>query len=258
MTTKIQWADETWNPITGCTPVSVGCLRCYAKRMAVRLAGRCGYPHENPFMPTVHQDKLEQPAPLKWRAPRRVFICSMGDLFHSDVGDGAIYDALSICDQAPQHVYIVLTKRPGRMAKILDGRATGRGLPRNLWIGVSAENQAAADERIPALLSIPGARRFVSVEPMLSPVDLSAYFGGPYVTLPGDVVCDSYNAGVHGVIVGEETGPGFRPLSIEWVAALRDQCGISGVPCYYKHGPTTKAVRTGGDLPWAARGEVTT
>ena len=247
MATKIEWGDETWNPITGCSKISEGCQNCYAERMSKRLAGRFGYPADKPFKVTLHEDKLDEP--LKWRKPRRVFVCSMGDLFHENVPDKAIIDVLSViaeCEyQKLNHVFMILTKRPGRMLELFTNGTihndvwvqTSRGcnaepslwpLP-NLWLGVTVENQQRADERIPILLQIPAAKRFVSVEPMLGSVDLTFDAG------TGQGLRDSFfSYGLDWVICGGETGPGARPMHPDWVRSLRDQCTAAGTPFFFK------------------------
>ena len=183
--TKIEWADAVWNPVTGCTPISEGCQNCYAERMATRLKGRYGYPEDEPFKVTLHPEKLKEP--LKWKKPRRVFVCSMGDLFHEQVPDGYIAKVWEVMSNASQHTFLVLTKRPQRMEDFLarlgwythDREVNpaeavldegGKYTLKNVWLGVTAENQQRADERIPILLQIPAALRFVSIEPMLGPV----------------------------------------------------------------------------------------
>lgn len=191
---KIEWTDAVWNPVSGCTKVSEGCAHCYAERMSKRLAGRCGYPKDNPFRVTLHPDKLEDP--LKWKKPRRIFVNSMSDLFHEDVSDEFIFQVFNTMANAAWicgHTFMVLTKRPERMKRILEAikddleeQAMPKKLPngmtqqkmtfpfplRNIWLGVSVENQAAADERIPLLLQTPAAVRFISAEPLLGPLDL--------------------------------------------------------------------------------------
>ena len=200
--TKIEWADSSWNPVTGCSKVSAGCAHCYAERMAKRLAGRGGYPKENPFAVTLHPERLDEP--LRWRKPRRIFVCSMSDLFHPGVPVGFIDNVFAVMRIARQHCFQVLTKRPDRMAAYL---SSGSGvfaddpkperrddigvtafamtecdndlvqpedwpLP-NIWLGSSIEDQATADERIPHLLRCPAAMRFVSYEPALGPVNFT-------------------------------------------------------------------------------------
>lgn len=246
MTTKIEWTEETWNPVTGCTPISEGCAHCYAKRMARRLAGRCGYPRGDGFEVTLHPDRLDQP--LRWKKPRRVFVCSMGDLFHERVPFYGIADVfhtmMGECsgEAAPRHIYQLLTKRPWRALDFFawlakqDGHDEAwlgglgawmryqRALPSYIWLGVTAENQARADERIPLLLQTPAAVRFVSVEPMLGSVDMD--FGIPCAGQPAN--------NVDWVICGGETGPGARPMDPGWARDLRDQCRAADVPFFMK------------------------
>ena len=263
---KIEWTEKTWNPVTGCTPVSPGCDHCYAARMATRLAGRAGYPADNPFAVTCHPDKLDQP--LHWRKPCRVFVCSMGDLFHPDVPDSFIDQVFAIMAACPQHTFQVLTKRPERMVKYLHNYghahlwdriyAAARTLPEhkvlkrnllniqyfpawplpNVWLGVTCEDQQRADERIPLLLQCPAAVRFVSCEPLLGPVDL-----GIRCNVPGmDCVdCPAPECSLRGnerqvdwVICGGETGPGARPMHPDWARSLRDQCKAAGVAFFFK------------------------
>lgn len=269
MATKIEWADETWNPVTGCTKVSAGCAHCYAERMAKRLRGRYGYPADDPFRVTVHDDKIV--TPLAWRKPRRVFVCSMGDLFHPDieiVDSSVIRDVFAVMALCQQHTFQVLTKRPEVAKAMLTDDfaesvywaadaiaedyqyrvgeiATAWPLP-NVWIGVSAEDQAATDERIPILLHIPAAVRFVSIEPMLGPVLLDDGCNS-WLTCDGrnreaneGECCEAYAMigecfdGIDWVIVGGETGPGARPMKPEWARSVRDQCREAGIPYFFK------------------------
>lgn len=211
---RIEWTDATWSPVTGCAPISEGCQNCYAKRMANRLRGRCGYPADEPFKVTLHKDRLEEP--LRLKKPRRVFVCSMGDLFHEDVPFEFIASVFGVMANSSQNTYMVLTKRPQRMKEFFDWLYLSaasyyardhRTVPYdddrinvfimkiaseyginldfmrkwplfNVWLGVTAENQARADERIPILLQIPAAVRFVSCEPLLSAIDLTKWIGG--------------------------------------------------------------------------------
>lgn len=247
--TKIEWTDAVWNPVTGCTKVSAGCASCYAERMAPRLAGRFGYPADDPFRVTLHPDRLDEP--FRWRKSRRIFVCSMGDLFHDDVPDTFIDKVFAVMAMTPQHTFQVLTKRPARTVDYLKdslcrmdligqqcgwfrrvwkraeywSTATGKAyeeiafdwpLP-NVWLGTSIEDQATADKRIPELLKCPAAVRFVSCEPLIAPVKFSR-------TMSGLAWC----------IVGAETGPGARPMKIKWVRDIRDQCGEAGVALFVK------------------------
>lgn len=212
--TKIEYVDKTWSPITGCTAVSAGCENCYARRMANRLRGRYGYPQDEPFKVTLHADRLDQP--LYWRKPRRIFVCSMGDLFHKHVPSYFMNEVLVRCVRQSRHQFLLLTKRPERMLKCF---STMEKIHPNLWLGVSVENQETADERIPILLQIPAAVRFVSVEPMLGPVDINRDWHTPVIDW---------------VICGAETGPGARPMDIQWAYSLGDQCVDADVPFFFK------------------------
>lgn len=207
--TKIEWAQATWNPITGCTPVSEGCANCYARRMATRLRGRYGYPADDPFRIVYHHKKYGEP--LRWKKPRLIFVCSMGDLFHKDVDAGYLSGIFWVMKKAKQHTFLLLTKRPENVPRHKSW------WDKNIWLGVSAENQQRADERIPILLQIPAAVRFVSVEPMLGPVVLPSRY-----------------AVLDWVICGGETGPGARPMRSDWARSLRDQCQETGVPFFFK------------------------
>lgn len=254
MPTKIEWVKnpdgtpgETWNPVTGCTPISEGCANCYAKRMAHRLRGRFGYAADEPFKVTLHPERLEEP--FRWRKPRRVFVCSMSDLFHPDVPYEFVLRVLAVMAEVRQHTFQILTKRPQRMQEVLthptvaadvwlqttrgvDDRTPEWPLP-NVWLGVTAENQARADERIPILLKTPAAVHFISCEPLL----------GPLVLRPEWIELELQAFGSNGVkafpridlvICGGETGPGARPMHPDWPRKLRDDCQAAGVPFLFK------------------------
>lgn len=256
--TLIEWTDKVWNPITGCSPVSDGCLNCYAKRMAYRLKGRYGYSKDDPFKVTFHPERLD--GPLHWKKPSRIFVCSMGDLFHEDVKEEWLRRIIFEMMRSPnKHTFLVLTKRPKGMAEFIEwyGSHAIWGGPRpgflndfpRIWLGVSIEDQKTADERIPILLKIPAAKRFVSVEPMLGPVDISNFI--PPTKSPESIcICDrkknNYTADnpyckwPHGkkfldwIICGGETGPKARPIDLEWAHSLRDQCRRASVPFFFK------------------------
>jgi protein gp37 len=268
MPTKIEWAEESWNPVTGCTPVSEGCRNCYARRMARRLAGRCGYPEApHHFGVTLHPDRLEQP--LRWKKPRVIFACSMGDLFHEDVPDAFVAEIWMRMALAERHTFLVLTKRPERMEEFVRGfeaewsddraetwREFKSPLP-SVWLGVSIENQKTADERVPPLLQTPAAVRFVSCEPLLGPVNLSPYLAnnslykaeqhagrfhyhgeqqddGSVVAVCDDGIRFSDGVDLHWLIVGGESGPGARPMHPDWAQSLRDQAQAAGIPFFFK------------------------
>jgi protein gp37 len=210
MSTKIEWADEVWNPVTGCTKISEGCRNCYAESIAKRFWG------ERKFSDVkCHPERLD--IPLHWKKPRRVFVNSMSDLFHIAISDIFIFDCFRTIEKAKQHTFIVLTKRPHRMRRWFDIFHAGEPLP-NLWLGVSVEDQSKADERIAWLRGIPAAVRFVSVEPMLERVDLTEWLSG-----------------LDWVICGGESGKNARPHpSLTDVRYLKDQCVAAGVPFFLK------------------------
>lgn len=251
MPTKIEWAEEIWNPVTGCSPVSEGCQNCYAKRMANRLRGRYGYPEDKPFKVTSHPDRLDQP--LKWKKPRRIFVCSMGDLFHKDVPFSFICDVFARILLETRHTFLILTKRPERMKEFFDTLLVKKLPLPNVWLGVTAENQDQADLRIPILLEIPAKVRFVSVEPMLTVMDLEKYLMScedcgnqgsiPLDNKPGNSLgrlcldaCIKRGEpnSLDWVICGAESGYNARPMQINWARNLKDQCEEANVYFFLK------------------------
>lgn len=249
--TSIEWTDEVWNPVTGCTKVSQGCKHCYAERMAHRLAGRNGYPAApHQFDVTLHEDKLDEP--LKWKKPRLVFVNSMSDLFHEKVPDAFIRRVWSVMARRDLHTFQVLTKRPKRMLAWVSRLVFP--MRRNIWLGVSVEDQATADERIPLLMQTPAAVRFLSIEPLLGPIGLSnlLYMSEGHCPRCGNIwlgdaimMCRECGnlEGITGdrrkidwVIVGGESGPDYRPMQLDWARSLRDQCIAAGVPFFFKQG----------------------
>ena len=221
-TTKIEWADMVWNPVTGCDPVSEGCRNCYAKRFAKRLQAMGLRKYRNGFQVTVHPG----PAfvePIKIKKPKKIFVCSMSDLFHPAVPGNVHKNILEVITQTPRHTYFILTKRPERIPD-----SWAKMHPDNLWMGVSVENQKRADERIPTLVQKVKKNRFISCEPILGYIDLeqSAYKAG---LLP-----ESEGLGVDWVIAGGETGPGARLTSPHWIINLYHQCKTYNVPFFFK------------------------
>ncbi len=209
----IEWTDATWNPVTGCTKVSPGCAYCYAEALTLR------FKRGGPFLPgratiNLHFDRLD--APKRWKSPRRIFVNSMSDLFHEEVPFEFVKEIFDRMCKYRQHTYQVLTKRPERLLEYLRWNGA-RDWPSHVWAGVSVENQYWADQRIPALLDVPAAVRFLSVEPLLKPVDLRTY-------LPS----------LQWVIVGGESGHAARPMDPEWVRRIRDDCFDTGVPFFFK------------------------
>lgn len=256
--TKIQWTDATWNPLRGCSRVSDGCRNCYAESVAHRFSGP-GMPYEGLTrvvngrpawtgeVRTV-PELLDQP--LRWKRPRRIFVNSMSDLFHENVPDDFLPWPFAVMATAKQHVFQVLTKRPERMRRVMNDGAffdavacmalqvygaeiTADDWPlSNVWLGVSVENQAAADERIPLLLDTPAAVRWISAEPLLGPVSTVVPFDGATVDAargarPGIPRIDW-------IVAGGESGPHARPMHPDWVRSLRDQCAAAGVPFHLK------------------------
>jgi protein gp37 len=240
--TGIEWTEATWNPWYGCTKVSPGCARCYMYR-EIRQYGR------DPEVVTRSKTTFRQP--LLWRAqPRLIFTCSWSDWFH-EAADPWREEAWEIVRHTPQHTYQILTKRAERIAGHLP-KDWGDGYP-NVWLGVSIENQRHAD-RAAVLCGVAARVRFVSAEPLLGPVDLTklvtaapaeyAGFGevnrvteidalrGRWLTELGI----EYGGGarIHWLIAGGESGPGFRPMQLDWARALRDQCVAAGVPYFLK------------------------
>lgn len=252
--TGIEWADATWNPVTGCDKVSPGCDHCYAETFAERWRGTRGHYFETGFDVQLRPDKLD--LPLRWTKPRRIFVNSMSDLFHDSVPDAYIGSVFDVMARAEQHTFQILTKRHGRMRALLrkweqeGAESVERGelhpkygaaawrrrdgmwcTPRvwplpNVWLGVSAEDQQRADLRIPALMDTPAAVRFVSAEPLLGPIDLH---GNP---IGKDSVF--WIGHLDWVIVGGESGPSARPMHPDWARSMRDQCLAAGVPFLFK------------------------
>jgi protein gp37 len=238
--TKIEWADATWNCITGCTKVSPGCDHCYAETFAERWRGIPGHHFEQGFDIRLWPERLN--IPRQWKRPRRIFVNSMSDCFHEAVPDSFLDSMFAVMADCPQHVFQVLTKRHGRMRSYL-ARTWPEPLP-NVWLGVSAEDQKRADLRIPALLETPAAVRFVSAEPLLGPVDLR-----PWLPVPQGAFCEAHWSWLCGndvnggecrrtrlswIVAGGESGPKARPMRPEWARSLRDQCQATRTSFLFK------------------------
>jgi protein gp37 len=301
----IEWTDATWNPVTGCSVVSPGCTNCYAMKLAgtrlKHIPSRAGLTRDSKAGPVwtgevrFNEQWLDQP--LRWKKPRMIFVCAHGDLFHEDVPDEWIDRVFAVMALSPRHTFQVLTKRAERMRAYISGFdcdgarrlnvAYGDNahdevanaiwpLP-NVWLGVSAEDQQRASERIPDLLTTPAAIRFVSGEPLLGPIDLrrlrvvdtSASAGFPMAdALGGEFYLDpaqeaphiralielgrntppeSGGIGLDWVIVGGESGQDARPMHPDWARSIRDQCSAAGVPFFFKQWgsfrPLTKVER---------------
>lgn len=258
MTTKIEWADMTINPVVGCSPCSPGCDNCYAERFAARLV-------KHPKTAKKYSGVVDEKG--KWtgvidfdvsclvklpRKPKRIFVGSMCDLFHDSVMDNhleQIMGHLGLTRDNAHHTFMLLTKRPERMRDFFTRWEPYRKVT-NVWLGVTVCNQAEADEKIPVLLQTPAAVRFVSVEPCLGPVDLGHL---SWTDLIGSTAeknaltgktwiqgnCGESSQTLQGnrldwVICGGETGPGARPMHPDWVRSLRDQCQAAGTPFFFK------------------------
>jgi protein gp37 len=208
-TTKIEWAESTWNPITGCTKISPGCKNCYAERMALRLQAMGQANYANGFELTLHEHMLERP--LQWKKPQLIFVNSMSDLFHKDVPLDYIHRVFDVMRRASWHNFQVLTKRAGRLAELSDKI----DWPDNVWMGVSVESQKYTF-RIDLLRQTGAKIKFLSLEPLLGPL--------PNLNL----------SEINWVIVGGESGPKARPIKPEWVTNIRDQCLSSRTPFFFK------------------------
>ncbi len=221
--TKIEWAESTWNPITGCTKISPGCKNCYAERMALRLKAMGQANYANGFALTLQDHMLERP--LQWKKPQLIFVNSMSDLFHKDVPLDYLHQVFDVMRHAHWHNFQVLTKRSQRLFDL----SADIDWPDNVWMGVSVETQKYA-YRIDHLRQTGARIKFLSLEPLLGPLkqlDLE---------------------GIDWAIVGGESGPRSRPIEREWVAGIRDQCLSAKVPFFFKQWGGTNKKKTGREL----------
>ncbi len=245
-----RWADETWNPVTGCTPISEGCENCSARRTAQRLKGRFGYPRDDPFKVTTRPDLLARP--LHWKKPRRVLVCSMGDIAHQDVPREFFLRMWMVMLSCPQHTFMLLTKRTISLSLLIQWASAeaNRGggdkeqeIPPNIWVGASVENQKSFNDRIAPLVQIPAAAKFVVVEPMLGPVSVTrracAGCGKGFCDCPleSGLTFRDDRPGMQGpywpidrVICGAQAGPQDGPGISQWVADLEKQCAEADIP----------------------------
>ncbi len=205
----IEWTQATWNPVTGCSKVSAGCKNCYAERLAARLQAMGNARYRNGFKVTLHPDLIA--LPKRWREPRLIFVNSMSDLFHEQVPVEFIQRVFATMEACPQHTFQILTKRSTRLRRL----AGELEWPGNVWMGVSVED-ARVVHRVADVRAVPAAVRFLSCEPLIGPLD----------DLPLE--------GIDWVIVGGESGPGARPMKIEWVRSIFRQCRKAGVPFFFK------------------------
>ena len=295
----IEWTDRSdWNPTRGCTRVSEGCRNCYAERIAARFSDQ-GQPFHGVAERTAAgprwtgkveliEERLSRP--LRWRKPARIFVNSTHDLFHESVPDEWIDRVFAVMALAPQHTFQLLTKRPLRMLDYLKGHAGGgrhiwkaaqeikmpggRHKPDttwpvpNVWIGVSCEDQPSADKRIPLLLQVPAAVRFVSAEPLLGPINLAqAAYGKGHPRPPPEIQARQTNhpvAGIDWVIAGGESGPRARPCELAWIRSIVKECREADVPCFVKqlgarpiiyHHEALQVEAGGGRVEWDDSGE---
>jgi len=220
---NIEWTEMTWNPVTGCTKVSQGCKHCYAERMARRLEAMASDRYRDGFQVTLHPDLLD--VPRRWRQPRVVFVNSMSDLFHDDIPLAYIQRVFATMRDCPHHTFQVLTKRSERLAEL----APQLPWPPNVWMGVSVED-ARVLGRVRDLQRVPAAVRFLSLEPLI----------GPLEALPLE--------GIHWAIVGGESGPKARPMRREWVTSIFRQCRAARVPFFFKQWGGVRKDLTGREL----------
>lgn len=205
----IEWTDATWNPVTGCTKISPGCKHCYAERLARRLRAMGNPRYRDGFAVRLHPDQLN--LPLHWRTPRRIFVNSMSDLFHDDVPDDYVMQVFDVMVRAGWHIFQILTKRSERLARL----AVRLPWPSHIWAGVSVEN-GRYTKRIRDLRKVPSRIRFLSIEPLLGPID--------------ELSLD----GIHWVIVGGESGGNRRAMDPQWARQIRDRCTEASVPFFFK------------------------
>ena len=217
---KIEWTESTWNPVTGCTKISDGCANCYAQRLALRLKemGQKKYVHG--FNVTLHPETLNEP--LKWKKPRMVFVCSMSDLFHNDISDDFIFKVFEIMNKATHHIFQVLTKRPQRLFKMKNDI----NWTDNIWIGTTVESEKYA-YRVKYLRVVPASVKFLSLEPLLSPVN------------------NMRLEEIDWVIVGGESGPVSRIVKKEWITDIKNKCRENNIPFFFKQWGGVNRKKTG-------------
>lgn len=233
----IEWTDQVWNPVTGCTPIASGCKHCYAREMHRRLRAMGSPKYQSDFSEVrCHPDQLE--APLHWRKPRMVFVNSMSDLFHEDVPFDFVDEVIATIDHANWHTYQILTKRADRMREYFTRhlRVFRPEHWSHLWLGASASTQEDLDRVVPNLLATPAAVRFLSLEPLLGAIDLERVLcvydrhgepSGPRCNPDG-------TDAIGWVIVGGESGPHRRPCDTRWIESIIEQCTVAGVPLFVK------------------------
>lgn len=225
--TSIQWTEKSWNPVRGCSRVSEGCRNCYAERQAARFCAddhsafhgfvqiANGHPQWTGKVELIGDRLLD---PMRRRKPSMIFVNSMSDLFHEALPDEAIAEVFRAMYKADWHTYQILTKRADRLALLMPRLVATFGIMPQVWLGVSVENQATADARIPLLVMAPAALRFISYEPALGPVDFTRFR------------LDQ----LHLIIAGGESGAAARPPDPAWMRSARDQCAKAGLHFFFK------------------------
>jgi len=206
----IEWTEQTWNPTTGCTKISPGCLHCYAETMSKRLQAMGAHGYENGFKLSLLPNRLDQPITRK--KPTMYFVNSMSDVFHEDIPDAYIDEIFNVISKTQQHTYQILTKRANRMYDYL----INKNIPNNTWLGVTVENIEHGLPRIELLRRLNSKIRFLSCEPLLQ--DLGAI----------DL------SDIHWVIAGGESGAKARPMNKQWAISLRDECEKQNVAFFFK------------------------
>ena len=206
---SIEWTEATWNPVTGCSRVSAGCLHCYAETFAERWRGIPGHPYEQGFDLKLWPDRLEQP--LKWKRPRTIFVNSMSDLFHEKIPVDYLHRVFEVMQEADWHVFQILTKRHERLSQL----AAELPWPPNVWMGVTIEDERFVN-RADHLREVPAAVRFISAEPLLGPLNGLRL------------------EGIDWLIAGGESGPRHRPVEESWLLELRDRCLHDEVAFFFK------------------------
>ena len=281
---KIEWTEKTWSPIIGCSKISPGCDNCYAARMAHRLMhmpytdyyqfvlrnNGSDDPEKFKNIPewngTTHLVESALDIPVKRKKPTTYFVCSMGDLFHESVPDAWLYKVFEVMEEANHHRFLLLTKRPERAKAFFIRHVNNDNLllVQHIWLGVTAENQEQADKRIPILLQIPAAKRFVSIEPMLEPIEMESewhnYLEGWQTEMkstgghPSEQKVETNK--LDWVICGGESGPKARPMHPGWARDLMFQCWEAQVPFFFKQqGEWSDTFHVGKDFVMVMHGD---
>lgn len=224
----IEWTDATWNPVRGCTKISPGCKHCYAETFAERFRGVKGHPYEQGFDMRLVPGKLAEP--LHWRTPKTIFVNSMSDLFHDQIPDEYIAEVARVMCAAKWHTYQVLTKRSGRLRRLLNTKLNFAANQPHIWWGVSVEDRKYGLPRIDDLRATEASVRFLSVEPLIEDIGILNL------------------TGIHWVIVGGESGPGARPMQEGWVLSIRNQCRKQRVAFFFKQWGGVRKSKTGRTL----------